>query len=102
MKKLLLLLIFPLLIACEPSSVDVGREAYEKYFKSTLKDPESFKVYSEKYEVAPDGYKIKWKIDYGAKNGFGGMVREKAEFYTIGKKIYFDGIYGGVHDTNDL
>ena len=68
MKKLLLLLFFTISItSCDPSPVDVGREAYEAYFKSTLKDPESFKVYSEKYEVESNGMTVHWTIDYGAK-----------------------------------
>ena len=91
MKKYLLLCISLMLLSCEPSYVDIGRDAYEQYFKSTLKDPESFKVYSEKYSEDEGGMKVYWEIDYGAKNSFGGLVREKAKFHTLGKKVFIDG-----------
>lgn len=63
-----------------------GRKAYEDYFKGILKDPESFKVYNEEYNA--DGGTVEWKLDYGARNSFGGMVRKQVEFTTIGSKIY--------------
>ena len=62
-----------------------GRKAYEDYFRSVLKDPESFKVYNEEYSA--DGGVVEWKLDYGARNSFGGMVRKQVEFTTIGNEI---------------
>lgn len=37
-----------LLISCD-DPITRGRQMYKSYFKKTLKDPDSFKVYSEKY-----------------------------------------------------
>lgn len=91
----LLLSIF--LISCE-SSVSEGRSTYKAYFKHILKDPDSFKVYSETY--TKDGeYTVKWELDYGAKNSLGGMVREKVSFETIGSSIHID---GSLYDIKDL
>lgn len=53
------------------------------YFQETLKDPSSFVVYNESFEEE-SSVVIKWKVEYGAKNSFGGMVRETVEFTTIG------------------
>ena len=81
-----------ILTACgEPRSVREGRAIYKAYFQKYLKDPESFKVYSEKYEVREGGQTVKWTLDYGAKNGWGSMDRETVEFETIYDLIYING-----------
>lgn len=85
MKKILLTLIGVAIILCTSSCDDPvtrGRQMYKSYFKKTLKDPESFKVYDEKY-TEQDKYTVKWKLDYGAKNSLGGMVRKSIEFETF-------------------
>lgn len=88
-KKLLLsLLLLLILSSCEPSAVRDGRYAYEAYFHEVLKDPASFVVYNEQYEVDSTGVRVLWTLDYGAKNSFGGMKREKIEFTTIGKVLW--------------
>lgn len=62
---------------------------YEMYFDKYLKDPSSFKVYDEKYTL--DGVRVFWKLDYGAKNGFGAMDRKCVEFETSPGYIFIDG-----------
>lgn len=78
-------------ISCsfEAKSVTEGRELYELYFKKTLKDPESLKIYEEKYVNL--GYYVEWTIDYGAKNSLGGMVRETIKIETYTEKVVVDG-----------
>ena len=91
MKKALLLLFATVVMsACnnEPKAVSEGRELYRLYFQKTLLDPESLKIYSEKYDVDGDGIKVSWTIDYGAKNGYGAMDRETKEFTTIGDVLF--------------
>ena len=92
MKKLLLSLLAIMSLAltsCEDSAVANGRKLYQKHFKEVLKDPESFTVYSEQFTKV-DEYTVSWTLDYGAKNSFGGMVRETAKFRTCGGSIFFD------------
>lgn len=93
MKKLLLIslaVLMAVLTACESRSVSNGRIAYENYFKQHLKDPASFTVYSETYQE--DGkFNVKWTLDYGAKNSFGGMVRKTVKFTTTDREnIFFE------------
>lgn len=99
MKKISILLVslVILLCSCESSAVSRGRRTYEKYFHKVLKDPESFKVYSEKYVEAPDGYEVTWTLDYGAKNSYGAMVRKEVTFTTTVGLIKID---GDLVDTN--
>lgn len=96
MKKIILFLAMSLLFcACEPSAVRDGRRIYKAYFDYILKDPASFVVHSEEYEIQ-DGSKVHWKLDYGAKNGFGAMGRDYIEFTTFGDRmIDIDDLYGG-------
>ena len=96
MKKVLLIIFATaLLTACnsEPKSVVEGRELYQLYFNKTLRDPASFKVYSEKYEISDDGLSVEWTIDYGAKNGYGAMDRATVTVKTIGDMLFIDNHY---------
>lgn len=94
-KSLFILLATMLLTACnsEPKCVSEGRELYQLYFQKTLRDPESLKIHSEKYEVDGDGIKVSWTIDYGAKNGYGAMDRATKKFMTIGDMLFVDNHY---------
>lgn len=95
MKKILFylagLVIMMSTISCsfEAEKITEGRELYKLYFKKTLRDPESLKIYDEKYANLGD-YVI-WTIDYGAKNSLGGMIRETIEIRTYTRKIVVDG-----------
>lgn len=71
------------LCACEPQAVRDGRSLWKQYYKKMLKDPDSFKVYSEKY-VEKENSEVEWTLDIGAKNGMGGMVRETEHITTVG------------------
>lgn len=81
-----------------------GRQMYESYFEKTLKDPESFKVYSEKYKESTPKGSIEWELDYGAKNPLGGMVRETVKFSTFygGQGIGRIFINGESYDYQEL
>lgn len=84
MKKIVLVLFCSLaLMSCENSAVREGRDIYMLYLKKTAKDPNSVKVYSEKYEI--DGTTVYWTLDVGGANSYGGMVRETIKIETIGK-----------------
>ena len=95
MKNILLMLAmaFPMMfVSCCDKAVSQGRETYKEYFKSILKDPDSFKVYKESY--TKDGeYTVNWVLDYGAKNSFGAMVRETVTFETVGTSMFINGSY---------
>lgn len=90
MKKLLLSLFAILALAsCGDEAVQSGRKAYQEHFREVLKDPESFTVYSESY-TKENKYTVCWTLDYGARNSFGGMVRETVKFKTCGNEIFFE------------
>lgn len=72
-------------------SCDKNMSAVEKYLKDTLKDPESLVIYSESSVFENAGVAL-LKVDYGAKNSFGGMVR---------KTYYFKIIDGVVQDAKE-
>ena len=59
------------------SAWDGNHDGFERQIKRDLKDPGSMKTYETRYRVNPDGT---WTIfmDYGARNSFGGMVRNLA------------------------
>ncbi len=60
----------------------IGGSVYqvEKFIKKQLKDPDSFKAYKwGPVSTTEDGAFTVW-VDFGAKNGFGGMVRETWTF----------------------
>lgn len=95
MKKVLFYLIGLVIaisaISCsfEAKSITEGRELYKLYFRKTLKDPESLKIYEEKYSNS--GNYVLWTIDYGARNSLGGMVRETVKIETYREKVVVDG-----------
>lgn len=95
MRKLILILIAALtLVGCEfeKAYIKESREMWKAYFQITLKDPNSLVIYDEK--CLDEGYQcVEWEINYGAKNGFGGMVRETIKFKTIGDLLLV-GDYG--------
>lgn len=99
MKKVVLLLLAALtLCACQPRSVTEGKRAWTKYLKKVLKDPESLKIYSEEYEELND-HTVRWTIDYGAKNSYGGMDRKTIVVETTYATLK---INGNLIDTDDL
>lgn len=86
MKKVLSIFILAsLLCSCEPTSVKEGRELYMLYIRKVAKDPNGVKVYSEKYEI--DGSTVRWTLDVGGKNSYGGMSRKTMKIETIGKVL---------------
>lgn len=87
--------------SCQQRCVREGRSLYKKYFNHVLQDPSSLKIYSEKYSIQSGGVSVDWDIDYGAKNSFGAMVRDRIEFTTIGEKDMFFK-KGGFFTNDDL
>ena len=72
--------------SCGPNLVSNGRTAYKEYFNKTLKDPASLVIHSEEI-IAQDEASVTFVLDVGAKNSFGGMVRQTYTIRTIGKDI---------------
>lgn len=98
MKRIIFSLLAALLLcACQPQSVTDGRNVWKKYFHKVLTDPESMKIYEEKY-VEIDDHTVQWTLDYGARNGFGAMVRKTVTFKTTHHIIDIDGQLIDVRD----
>lgn len=92
MKKVLLFIAFiGILCACDPPHVSESRKIYKSYFNYVLKDPKSLEIHSATYTA--HGSIIEWKIDYSAKNSFGGNVRKTTEIVTYGDWFTVDGTY---------
>lgn len=88
MKKFIVLFLFFIsVVSCQKEDYDVtaGRRIYKKYLKSILKDPSSLEIYNEEYKKVDGG--VEWYVDFGAKNGYGGNVRERAVFWTDWKAL---------------
>nr|DAN79736.1 MAG TPA: hypothetical protein [Caudoviricetes sp.] len=88
MNKLIILFSLTIIIlcSCKPSGVSKGRIAYKEYFNKTLKDPSSLVIHSEEV-IAKDESSATFVLDIGAKNSYGGMVRQTYTIRTIGKGI---------------
>lgn len=83
MKKSLLFIAVLFLFAGCKNNIDV---AIDNYFNENLKDPSSLVIY--KKEVVNRYSSSCWvRLDYGARNGFGGMIRETEYFYIIGNEV---------------
>jgi len=77
MKKVLFIISIVFLVACNNST-----STYKKYLKNILKDPESLVIYSEVVESRKNGA-VYMKVEYGARNGYGGMGREIYYFKIV-------------------
>lgn len=92
MKRIFLILISALaLVGCEPSDVSSGRKLWKAYLNKYLKDPSSLVIHNEEYSITNNGHTVEWIIDYGAKNGFGGMGRETLKCETIHGSLFVNG-----------
>lgn len=98
MKKILFLLAIAFSLAgCEDKGISTGRSLYKAYLKKFMKDPSSLVIYNESY--TKEGYRIYWTIDYGGRNGFGGMTRETLEVETLNGIIFTE---NGTYKLSDL
>lgn len=83
MRKLFFIAIIIFILGCK-SDIDT---AIERYFNNSLNDPSSLVIYNKK--IVDNNKNISYwvMLDYGAKNGYGGMVRQKEYFYIIGNEV---------------
>lgn len=63
-----------------------AKAAVHNYIKKTLRDPNSFEVYNETAEKQ-NKHTYLITVDYGAKNGFGGIERTKEKYLVIGGNV---------------
>jgi hypothetical protein len=62
-----------------------GISLINSYFRNTLKDPDSLKIYDIK--GVKHGPYVVYSVDYGAKNSFGGYVREQKTLTYRGNEL---------------
>lgn len=67
-----------------------AKDAVKTYLKKTLRDPESLKIYSIETQKKDNDVTYIVTVDYGAKNGFGGMERKTDQFTVIGDEVMID------------
>ena len=77
MKKVLFIISIVFFVACNSNT-----STYKKYLKNILKDPKSLVIYNEVVEHRKNGA-VYIKVEYGAKNGYGGMGREIYYFKIV-------------------
>jgi len=83
MRKILFLLLF-FAFSCRNSKENAAIDLCKEYLGKILKDPSSLKVYNATATTDSE-YGTEWNVtlDYGAKNGFGGMDRETMTFRIV-------------------
>ena len=89
MKNILIiisLIVASFLCSCENNAVSKGRKAYKEYFNKILKDPNSLVIYNEEI-LKSDNSSATFILDVGAKNSYGGMVRQSYTIKTVGNSI---------------
>jgi hypothetical protein len=90
MKKLLLISLLIVLFqnGCSNESENVrrGRKCYKRYLELVSNDPSSIKIYREEYKISEANGSVVWYLDYGAKNGYGAMMREFDTVITMHDK----------------
>ena len=79
------IMITSMLLSCNSGEKN-AKVAVEKHLKETLRDPNSLEIYSSKVEKEKEHVYIV-TVDYGAKNGFGGMDRTTEKFTVIGNEV---------------
>lgn len=92
MKRLLLILSVFLIVSCKETPKEETREDIvikmaTQDLISNLRDPESFKLYGAYSKPASNGWGEYVFVDYGAKNGYGGMSREIIAYHISGSSI---------------
>ena len=88
MKSIILCLVATLLLTSCKSEIDKDREIIKDYYQTVLKDPASYQEHSLKLIEKKKEYNKIYELDYGAKNGFGGMVRERVKIEVLGEKVF--------------
>lgn len=71
----------------EETREDIAIRIGTDYLKGTLKDPESLKIYKAFTKSSRRNMLESIFIDYGAKNGFGGMVRNFVVLDIYGNEV---------------
>ena len=80
-------IVLTIMFSCD-NKARLAKEAVHHHIKKNLRDPESFKVYSEHVEKDPE-YKTAYivTVDYGAANGFGGVERSTEKYKVVGDLV---------------
>lgn len=96
MKKILFIFTFLILLftSCSKESKQEkeareAREEIEFFLKSILSDPNSLEIYS--LSESKDYGIYEWEVDYSARNGFGGRIREKTSIKMLRGRVTFYG-----------
>lgn len=89
---------FIIILALLLASCNGDKNKIKEHYQNTLRDPESLKIYSiELIEYSGhNNDNKKYKVDYGAKNGYGGMDRHTDYI------IFYKGVIKEVRNDFDV
>ncbi len=73
--------------SCEDKRVSQGRDAYMRFYKNYLPNPNSLKVKKENYTIG-DKNEVKWRLDIQTNNIYGEPTDVKDSFITTGDRVF--------------
>ncbi len=73
--------------SCDDKRVSQGREAYMRFYKNYLPNPNSLKVKKETYKIG-DKNEVKWILDIQTDNIYGESTNVQDSFITTGNRVF--------------
>jgi hypothetical protein len=73
--------------SCEDKRVSQGREAYIRFYKNNLPNPNSLKIKKETYTIG-DKNEVKWVLDIQTDNIYGEPANVQDSFITTGNRVF--------------
>lgn len=73
--------------SCENKRVSQGREAYMRFYKNYLPNPNSLKVKNETYTIGKKN-EVKWIVDIQTENIYGDTTNVQDSFITTGDRVF--------------
>ena len=73
--------------SCEDKRVSQGREAYMRFYKNYLPNPNSLKVQKETYTIGKKN-EVNWILDIRTNNIYGEATNVQDSFITTGDRVF--------------
>ncbi|MBE6328335.1 MAG: hypothetical protein E7077_15030 [Bacteroidales bacterium] len=73
--------------SCEDKRVSQGRDAYMRFYKNYLPNPNSLKVKKETYTIGKRN-EVKWILDIQTNDIYGNLTDVQDSFITTGNRVF--------------
>ena len=73
--------------SCEDKRVSQGRDAYMRFYKNYLPNPNSLKIKKETYTIG-DKNEVKWVLDIQTDNIYDEPANVQDSFITTGNRVF--------------